>query len=828
MKIKKLNESKLSFKQYDVNKKKLTESYNWNKEFDSELGRTIYDCGDINGLHCYIFSEEDDGDWGYTVFIKNGHKILRHKPFNHINIDEVKTWAEKEMTEWGEAINSQPLEEELWNSSRVTDLVKYYLDRSNVPTNTLAQRIMKQMKEEGSKLPSNTTDFYDTLYRAIDDYNSQFEDDMDEAFDVDKVQKRIARVDEFDNGHVIHNDWTRMSSQEAEEKAKQMSIENPDKVYYVKYDNVMEPCSDIKWKNGEQLTEDVPMEYTDTSNFKNLQDESDEYQVELKRKNTNRDLLHKIFDRYGLRTSDEKWADKVYWLFAKAQKITVVDDASKIPHKTNDGQKIRYVISTPNAEVDVHADVFEDYIWVVTKDSINESFEIDDEFWTKEELLDFADDVCAHINETFTKSYDTSEVYLTNGVIELTVIDDDGNEFSTNYKVDMRKVKRPSHIDRFVLPVAADLIQQIKDFDNNLSEDLSGKYSDKFKALVDKMGGEDSSLASTMRLCGILRDMIRYCKEDDLKDLWIEKDYDTIFGDDDKPLDEALDVRANTNKVIELAEEGIISWEDIARNALMYMSEWDVTDMASMYSWIEDEDDEDDEDDDDLYESFNEKDILHKLDQFQSSITVKSEDEKALKDLLRNKNISFKIDDSKEGKLKFKLNYKPLKEDFEGVPLMGPQEGPEAGMATLINTAIQDKFETIQSYNDLAVTARAEGFDDIAIAIDSLNTEENVQVGKLQDLLKTFSPNAAAIDNDDNTYTVDNGEIKVMEESGNSSNSPKEWAEQYHEINKLEDFVSDNLNDGTLTEDDLMKIAEESSTIEIDDMKRAINSYKNK
>lgn len=77
----------------------------------------------------------------------------------------------------------------------------------------------------------------------------------DEAFDADKVQKRIACTTEFDNGHVFHNDYFRASSAEAEEKAKQASIENPDKVFYVKYDDVMNPSSDIKWKNGEQLNE---------------------------------------------------------------------------------------------------------------------------------------------------------------------------------------------------------------------------------------------------------------------------------------------------------------------------------------------------------------------------------------------------------------------------------------------------------------------------------------------------------------------------------------------------------------------------------------------
>lgn len=74
-----------------------------------------------------------------------------------------------------------------------------------------------------------------------------------ESFDVDKIQKRIACTTEFDNGYVLHNDYFRASSAEAEEKAKQASIENPGKVFYVKYDDIMNPCSDVKWKNGERL-----------------------------------------------------------------------------------------------------------------------------------------------------------------------------------------------------------------------------------------------------------------------------------------------------------------------------------------------------------------------------------------------------------------------------------------------------------------------------------------------------------------------------------------------------------------------------------------------
>lgn len=86
-------------------------------------------------------------------------------------------------------------------------------------------------------------------------YDPAVFESVKEAFDADKVQKRIACTTEFDNGHVFHNDYFRASAAEAEERAKQASIENPDKVFYVKYDDVMNPSSDIKWKNGEQLNE---------------------------------------------------------------------------------------------------------------------------------------------------------------------------------------------------------------------------------------------------------------------------------------------------------------------------------------------------------------------------------------------------------------------------------------------------------------------------------------------------------------------------------------------------------------------------------------------
>lgn len=124
----------------------------------------------------------------------------------------------------------------------------------------------------------------------------------------------------------------------------------------------------------ESLNEDVPMEYIDPNILKSLADEDEYYNKQRERRIHNFELLHKIFDSHGYRDSEERWADKVFDIFRDAEEITVVDDASKVPNKTNDGQKVKYIMSTPDAEVDVHTDVYGDYVWVVTKDPITEAF----------------------------------------------------------------------------------------------------------------------------------------------------------------------------------------------------------------------------------------------------------------------------------------------------------------------------------------------------------------------------------------------------------------------------------------------------------------------
>lgn len=142
----------------------------------------------------------------------------------------------------------------------------------------------------------------------------------DESLDEDdnkKIKARIARTDEFDNGKVFFN-YSLMTNSEAEERAKKASIEYPNKIFYVKYDDIMNPSSDLKWVNGKSYTT-----YNDALKASRLNldesymDNSDDY-VKDQLKN---DLLY----NYKIKPADivKKGNDFLIVFFTKEDKDTV-------------------------------------------------------------------------------------------------------------------------------------------------------------------------------------------------------------------------------------------------------------------------------------------------------------------------------------------------------------------------------------------------------------------------------------------------------------------------------------------------------------------------
>lgn len=148
---------------------------------------------------------------------------------------------------------------------RLRDDCEYFLNYGNgYEPNLWAGDIDSQISEM-KKLYNSFADDEKPEWITIEDINN-YEKKMKELKTNKQkktegtAQKRIARYGEFDNGYVLHNDWREMSDEEAEELAKQASIKDPTNVYYVQYDDIMNPSNDIRWYKGKSYTVDEIIE----------------------------------------------------------------------------------------------------------------------------------------------------------------------------------------------------------------------------------------------------------------------------------------------------------------------------------------------------------------------------------------------------------------------------------------------------------------------------------------------------------------------------------------------------------------------------------------
>ena len=79
-------------------------------------------------------------------------------------------------------------------------------------------------------------------------------------------------------------------------------------------------------------------------------------------------------------------------------------------------------------------------------------------------------------------------------------------------------------------------------------------------------------------------------------------------------------------------------------------------------------------------------------------------------------------------------------DEKEAIEDKTPEIGPDLGLSTMLIQAINDEWDTIEYYNNLIATAEQEGHSDIVAVVRDINTEENIHVGQLQELLKKLSP----------------------------------------------------------------------------------------
>ena len=111
----------------------------------------------------------------------------------------------------------------------------------------------------------------------------------------------------------------------------------------------------------------------------------------------------------------------------------------------------------------------------LTEASYGGAFDIaDDQYFTREDLDSFAEEVLNHINETFKSQFEVSACYIDDGILEMGVSNDEYGEYVCDQKIDMRKIKEPWHLKReYAFEVASQLITDIVQSNDGLVEAVS-------------------------------------------------------------------------------------------------------------------------------------------------------------------------------------------------------------------------------------------------------------------------------------------------------------------------------------------------------------------
>ena len=562
---------------------------------------------------------------------------------------------------------------------------------------------------------------------------------LNEAFNVDTVQKRIARHNEFDNGHVLHN-YEKMTSAEAEEKARLASIENPNDIYYVSYDDIMNPSSDIKWKNGKQVTEQLEADGED-----GWGDEIEETLEELFDKMN--DIQYEVNN--GVRGSYSISGDKVENLVAELQELSAM---------LNDN--ISYLEDNSNR---------------LNEASYGGAFDIkDDQYFTREDLDSFAEETLNHINETFKTQFDIASCYIDKGVLELCVTNDEYGDYIYSEKIDMRKIKEPWYLKKiYSFKFASKLINDIVQANDGLIESLNESSND--KEIIFQKGNKK-----------IIKDGYGYGIEDDTN-VTTNRFYVNDKGE--PKFDDATPGKFWLDKVNSLIKSGKISSRKnetlISKSELKEGIQEDAITASRYLDW-------------EIPEIC--RGVLDLIEHFPTSkLTYINRLFRDFYAKMESIIHSYTMEDST-----YDESLTEDATDIETETLEGPKQGPEFGLAALLNDAIKDEWDAIDTYNSLAVSARDEGFENIAEVIDEINTEENKHVGQLQEILKTISPNTDAIKvgeqegKEQMSEASDNDtDFELSSEFGISDDddiSEAEMQEALNQIKKLKECTNNSTN----------------------------------
>ena len=114
----------------------------------------------------------------------------------------------------------------------------------------------------------------------------------------------------------------------------------------------------------------------------------------------------------------------------------------------------------------------------LTEASYGGAYDIEDDmYFTKEELVEFADEVCELLHEKFGYDYETVEVGMESTTeLYLRIQDIHGVEEESTFRIDMRKIRKPSDLFKYAKPIAGRLAEKFEeeyqyyDFNESLNE----------------------------------------------------------------------------------------------------------------------------------------------------------------------------------------------------------------------------------------------------------------------------------------------------------------------------------------------------------------------
>lgn len=212
---------------------------------------------------------------------------------------------------------SKSLKEELWDSARVYDLIKYFYIDKELNIDATRREVIRQMKKEGSVLPKDPKEFDKCFWDDV----SEIEQDYDEFEESCKTNKKIVKealstADIFERyrlepraGYQNNKSWLVAYDTTTDEyvkaegsKTKYATFKNSKEfIEYIKNLNDDEEV-EVETTEQETITEERRPPYSDDEmeKYYDMLDESREYQKELRKLDRGIDISRDENDKFGV------------------------------------------------------------------------------------------------------------------------------------------------------------------------------------------------------------------------------------------------------------------------------------------------------------------------------------------------------------------------------------------------------------------------------------------------------------------------------------------------------------------------------------------------